>query len=72
MINRHYNTFRHRLENFKSHLDREEYKKDGLTLQRNHQKDDVFKIDKTSSLYIFFFVKHTAKLRVQLNDIFHQ
>ena len=51
MINRHYNTFRHRLENFKSQLDREEYKKDALTLQRNHQKDDVFKIDKTSSLY---------------------
>ena len=72
MINRHYNTFRHRLENFKSQLDREEYKKDALTLQRNHQKDDVFKIDKKSLLYIFFFVKHTAKLRVQLNDIFHQ
>ena len=54
MINRHYNTFRHRLENFKSQLDREEYKKDNLTLQRNHQKDDVFKIDKKSLLYIFF------------------
>lgn len=66
MINRHYNTFRHRSENFKSQLDRKEYKKDALTLQRNHQKDDVFII------HFFSFVKHTAKLRVQLNDIFHQ